>query len=97
MKVHDSSLNSVTIGSHQTGRTESTHGGRAGKSSAPGGSGPDRISLSDLGSVVRSASGDNPGRTEKVSQLAAAYKSGSYHVNSHAVSKGIVDDALQTG
>jgi flagellar biosynthesis anti-sigma factor FlgM len=95
MRVHDSSLNSVTIGSHSSGRTEGTQSGRAGSTNAKGGAGADRVSLSDLGSVIRSATGENPARTERLSQLSAAYKSGHYQVDSKAVSKGMVDDALQ--
>jgi hypothetical protein len=96
MRVHDSSLNSVSIGTHQSGRADGIQSGR-GTAGAHGGSAADRISLSDLGSLVRSVSGDTPDRAAKVSQLAAVYKAGNYHVQASEVSKGIVNDSLRTG
>ncbi len=94
MRVHDSNLNSVSIGTHQTGRTDGVQNGRTG-SSSHGNSAGDHISLSDLGSLVRSVSGESAGQSEKVSRLTAAYKSGALQSNSQATAKGIVNDALR--
>jgi anti-sigma28 factor (negative regulator of flagellin synthesis) len=97
MRIQDSNLNSVTIGTSKSGKADGVQSGRSGSAGASGSSGTDRISLSDLGSLVRSVSGDTPERTAKVSHLAAAYKSGNYHAPSTAVAKGIVNDAHRTG
>jgi anti-sigma28 factor (negative regulator of flagellin synthesis) len=95
MRVHDSNLNSVSIGTNQSNRTDSVQNGRAGSSSARGNSSHDQISLSDLSSLVRSVSGETTGQSDKVNRLAAAYKSGTLSTNSHATAKGIVNDALR--
>jgi hypothetical protein len=97
MRIQDSNLNSVTIGTSKSGRPDGVQSGRSGSAASSTSSGTDRISLSDLGSLVRSVSGDTPDRTAKVSQLSAAYKSGNYHAPSSGVAKGIVNDAHKTG
>ena len=95
MRVHDSNLNSVSIGTHQSGRTDAVQNGRPGSSGARGSSAQDHISLSDLGSLVRSVSGETAGPSEKVNRLAAAYQSGALQTDSQATAKGIVNDALR--
>lgn len=95
MRVHDSNLNAVTIGARQTGRTDTAP---AGRTHAYGGrdlGGPDRVSLSDLSSAVARAAEEGPGRAERVSQLAAAYRSGAYHANPAAVAHGLVNDSIR--
>ena len=94
MRVHDSNLSSVSIGTQQTSRTDAQNG-RTGAPGARGGSAQDQISLSDLGSLVRSVSGETASQSEKVSRLAAAYMSGALQTDSHATAKGIVNDALR--
>ncbi len=94
MRVQDSNLNAVTIGSRQAGRAESTQSGRTGNSGAHGAGSQDRVSLSDLSSMVASASAESPGRADHVNRLAAQYKSGGYSVNASAVSQSIVNDAM---
>ena len=95
MRVHDSNLNSVSIATQQSNRTDGIQNGRSGTSGARGSSAQDQISLSDLGSLVRSFSGDTAGQSDKVSRLAAAYKSGSLQTSSQATAKGMVNDALR--
>jgi anti-sigma28 factor (negative regulator of flagellin synthesis) len=97
MRVHDSNLNAVTIGTRQPGRTDSVQTGRGTGSGVSGASSQDRVSLSDLSSMVARASAEAPGRAEHIDRLAAAYKSGGYKVNAPAVSQSIVKDALTTG
>ena len=93
MRVHDSNLNAVTIGSRQTTRTDTVQtGGARGYDGHGCGSG-DRVSLSDLSNAIRS-SDDGPDRSERVSKLAATYKSGSYRVEASAVAKGVVSEAM---
>ncbi len=94
MRVHDSNLNSVSIATHGSGRTEAGQGGRAGSTGAHGTAGQDQLSLSDLGNLVRTVSGDTPERASRVSQLSAAYKSGNYKVDAAAVAGSVVNDAL---
>lgn len=95
MRVHDSNLNSVSIGTHSTGRSDSAQSGRSGASGSQGSAGQDRISLSDLGSLVRSASSETTDRSERVNQLASAYKSGNYRANAAGAAKGIVNEAYK--
>jgi anti-sigma28 factor (negative regulator of flagellin synthesis) len=59
-----------------------------------GSSGEDQVSIS---SISASLSAQGSDRASRVSQLAAAYQSGRYQVNSSEVSKAIVDHALQSG
>ena len=95
MKIHDSSSNSVTIGTQSSGRTDSARVGRTGASNSQDSSGQDRVSLSDLSSLVRSVSGDTPERVQRISQLRAEFVSGNYQPDTAAVSRSIVDDALR--
>lgn len=92
MRVQDSNLNSVSIG---TTRTDTVQSGRAGSSGVRGSYGQDQISLSDLGSLVRSVSGETTDRTQMIDSLAAAYKSGSYQANALGAAQGIIDDAIR--
>jgi anti-sigma28 factor (negative regulator of flagellin synthesis) len=93
MRVHDSSLNSVTIASANTGRAEAASSERS-ATQARSVSGEDQLSLSDLGSLVRALSADTPEHTARVSQLAAAYRSGNYRPDAKATAKALVNDAF---
>lgn len=97
MRVQDSNLNSVSISTRGTARTDAAQSGRTSNSSSHSSYGQDHLSLSDLGSLVRTVSGDTPERTARVGQLSAAYKSGGYKVNSAAVAGSMVNDALRAG
>jgi anti-sigma28 factor (negative regulator of flagellin synthesis) len=93
MRVHDSNLNVVTIGTRQTNRTDGeTACSRDYDSRSYSDS--DCVSLSNLSSAVRDA-GEDPARTEWVSNLAAAYRSGTYTFDAVAVAKGVVNDGLK--
>lgn len=94
MRVHDSNLNAVTIGTRQTNRTDTVETGHGRGYDARGYGQNDRVSLSDLSNAMRAA-GDDPARAERVSRLNAAYRSGSYKVDASAVAKGIVNDAMK--
>ena len=94
MRVHDSSLNSVTIASAKTARAEAAGSDRA-ATEARAASGEDQLSLSDLGSLVRTLSADTPEHTARVSRLAAAYRSGTYRPDASATAKSMIDDALR--
>lgn len=97
MRVHDSNQNAVTIGTRQTGSTQAANSERRDSAAVNGAGDHDRLSLSDLGSLVRSVSGDTPARTARVDQLAATYRSGNYRPDASAVSRSIVADGLQAG
>lgn len=96
MRVNDSNLNAVTIGTRQAGRTDDVQTGRSGASSARGYANQDRVSLSDLSSMVAKAA-ESPDRSERINQLAAAYRSGNYRADAAAVSSSIVNDAMKAG
>jgi anti-sigma28 factor (negative regulator of flagellin synthesis) len=56
--------------------------------------GEDQVQISSLSSSLSAHSSD---RAARVAQLAAAYQSGRYQVNSADVSKALVNHALQSG
>lgn len=61
---------------------------------ASGGGGEDSVQISSLSSTLSAQSSD---RAARVAQLAAAYQSGNYQVNSMDLSKAMVNNALQSG
>lgn len=75
------------------GRTqELSHPATGGKPAAGSStSGEDQVQISSLSSAISSQGSD---RAARVQQLAAAYQSGHYQVNSTDVSKAIVNHAL---
>ena len=62
--------------------------------SAPSGSSDD-VHLSELVSSLRSLAADSPERQAKIEQLARAYASGAYAVDSQATAGAIIDDAIR--
>jgi anti-sigma28 factor (negative regulator of flagellin synthesis) len=82
----------------QAGRTAETQAtGSTGKSgsNAPLPGGTDGLKLSRFtGTISQAIQGDSATRSQRVAQLSAAYKSGSYHVDPAAVSRAIVDHAI---
>jgi anti-sigma28 factor (negative regulator of flagellin synthesis) len=79
-----------------TGRTsELSHTTTANKpSSGTGSGGEDQVQISSLSSSLSAHSSQ---RAARVAQLAAAYQSGNYQVNSMDVSKAMINHALQPG
>jgi anti-sigma28 factor (negative regulator of flagellin synthesis) len=94
MRVHDSNLNAVTIGTRQTTRADTVQTGRTGAYGTNSG-GQDRVSLSDLSSALARISDESPEQTQRISQLAAAYRSGAYRTDPAAVARGVVNDSIQ--
>jgi flagellar biosynthesis anti-sigma factor FlgM len=94
MRVHDSNLNAVTIGTRQTGRTDTVQTGRAGGHDGVDAK-SDRVSLSNLSSALARVSDDTPEQIQKVAQLAAAYRSGSYKPDAGEVARGMVNDSIR--
>lgn len=79
-----------------TGRTQELSQAATGSKPASGStsSGEDQVEISSLSSTL-SAQGSQ--RAARVQELAAAYQSGRYEVNSMDVSKAMVSHALQSG
>ncbi len=98
MKIQDSANLSNLAPSTNTARTAGTEsvrssGGGAGTSGAQRSS--DQVSLSDFASQISShLEASAASREARVSQLAAAYQSGSYQPDLAAVSKSIVDSSM---
>lgn len=95
MRVHDSNLNAVTIGTRQSTRTDSVQINRQGAYSSGYGGTQDRVSLSDLSSILAQSGDDNSARSARVDQLRASYQSGGYHVQAAAVAAKVVDSTIQ--
>lgn len=83
-------------GASETSRTqELSRAATAGKpSSAASSSGEDQVQISSLSSSLETQGSQ---RAARLQQLAAAYQSGQYEVNSMDVSRAIVNNALQAG
>jgi flagellar biosynthesis anti-sigma factor FlgM len=82
-----------TSGTSRTQEVSTPHSGSKPASAATS-SGEDQVQISSLSSTLSSHGSD---RAARVAQLAASYQSGSYQVNSTAVSKAMVNHALQAG
>ena len=86
----------------QTGRTGATRGanpangnGASSDKVSPSG---DSVELSGFsGRVSQTLASASASRAQKVSQIAAAVQSGTYKVDSHAVSRALVDNAISEG
>jgi anti-sigma28 factor (negative regulator of flagellin synthesis) len=83
-------------GASGTSRTQEVSTPHTGSKPVSGGtsSGEDQVQISSLSSTLSAHGSD---RAARVAQLAAAYQSGSYQVNATAVSKAMVNHALQAG
>lgn len=94
MKIYDTNL----TGAAGSGRAQDTQriGPEGGsKSSAAGSQAGDRIDFSNkLNSVSRALSADSAGRAAKLQTLTAQYRSGTYQVNSKAIGRGMIKEAL---
>jgi flagellar biosynthesis anti-sigma factor FlgM len=89
------------LGATQTGRSESpsvVSPGKSGSGSGKTGSSSDRVELSSFtGRMSQTMQADAASRAQRVSQIAAAVRSGTYKVDSMAVSKAIIDQAVASG
>jgi len=96
MRIYDRDLTGTT--SAEAGRAQETQKAdreTAANSSQPAAAYGDRVELSSgLASVSRALSAYGSSRAGKVQQLAAQFQSGSYHPDSHAISQGMVAQAL---
>ena len=92
--------NPTGISSLQPGRTPETEAvnrqGPAGAPSGPAGAaGEDQVHLSDLAGRLRSLSSDTPERAAYLEKLSGEVEAGRYTVDALALSRKILDDALQ--
>jgi len=97
MKIDQQNIqpNGGTGGAQQTGGTQQVHGGRGGSSSRSAyGLGNDSVELSNLSEAVRSYTSDSPERSQALSQIGRDVRGGRYQVDSLAVSRGVIGDAL---
>jgi anti-sigma28 factor (negative regulator of flagellin synthesis) len=80
-------------GASRTQEVSTPHSGHRTSSSHSSG-GDDQVQISSLSSSLAAHGSE---RASRVAQLAAAYQSGKYEVNSMDVSKAMVNHALQAG
>jgi anti-sigma28 factor (negative regulator of flagellin synthesis) len=92
--------NPTGISSLQPGRTPESEAmnrhGPAGAPSGPAGAaGEDQVNLSDLAGCLRSLSSGTPERAAYLEKLSGEVEAGRYTVDALALSRKIIDDALQ--
>lgn len=98
MRVYNSNISGGTAAG--TDRTQEARGteAAAGKTATASNSGSDRVELSQaLGSLAKAMSADNASRASRVASLSAQYQSGTYQPNSHATSRSMISEALNSG
>jgi anti-sigma28 factor (negative regulator of flagellin synthesis) len=99
MKIYDNNLiGTAASETHRTQETQKTDRGSSNAIRSAGGSGGDHVEFSgSLGRLSRALSGVQTDHAARVQALAAQYQSGTYRVDSAAVSRGIVQEALTAG
>lgn len=97
MKINDANLNAVTSGASQAAAQAAAAGTSRAGTTGKHGHGRDAVELSGLSSALRSLAAGGPEHSARIEKLAAAYQSGNYRVDSPAVSRHIVNDALRSG
>ncbi len=98
MKVNDTISLSSAATSHasrtqDTERTSSANRLQSGSSTEASSS--DDVHLSELVRSLRSLAAESPERQNKMEQLARAYATGSYKVDSNATASAMIDDAMK--
>ncbi len=92
MKVNNPNLSSLA--STEAARAqEPSRAGRGQGTSGAGGAGDD-VHLSELVRSLRSLAWDSPERQAHIDEVARAYASGGYQVDSRAVAGRVIDDAI---
>jgi flagellar biosynthesis anti-sigma factor FlgM len=96
MRVNDSNANN--IGAARYENTRGTDGVRSGSRDAGGvsssGSDGDDVQLSGLAGLLKTASSGSSERAQKTQRLAQQVQSGTYQVDSKALSRRLVDEML---
>jgi anti-sigma28 factor (negative regulator of flagellin synthesis) len=82
----------------RTAQTQAAGSVAKGSSNDPSSSSADGLQLSRFaGTLSEVMQSDSATRAQRVTQLSAAYKSGSYQVDAAAVSRAIVDQVISGG
>ena len=82
-------------GAQQTGGAQQVKGGRGASSSKSAyGLGSDSVELSSLSEAVRAYTTESPERSQGISQIGRDLQKGNYQIDSLAVSRGVIADAL---
>jgi anti-sigma28 factor (negative regulator of flagellin synthesis) len=94
MRINDQNL--IGISSSPLVRTPETEtGNRQGRAGGAGAAGGDQVQLSNLAGNLRSLSPETAERVAYLEKLSAEVRTGRYSVDAQAVSRSIVDDALE--
>lgn len=82
-------------GAQQTGGAQQISGSGGGTYTSRGyGLGSDSVQLSSLSAAVRAYTTESPDRASSLQQLGQDVQTGRYQVDAHAVTQGIINDAL---
>ncbi len=97
MKIDQQNINQSggAGGAQQTGAAQQVKGGRGASSSKSAyGLGSDSVELSSLSEAVRAYTTESPERSQAIAQIGRDIQKGSYQIDSLAVSRGVIHDAL---
>jgi flagellar biosynthesis anti-sigma factor FlgM len=100
MRINDqngrgNALTTPTNGTSSVGRANSNTDGQTASTS---GSGSDSVQISGIaGQVSKTLAAGSSNRSQRVSELTQAVRSGTYQVDGAAVSRAMVDQALAMG
>jgi len=99
MKIYDVNMTGTSAAeSNRTQESQRIGSETAGGAGKTGRSSGDHVELSDtLNSLSRAISTHNGNRAARVQALTTQYRSGNYQVNSAAVSRAMIADALPQG
>lgn len=96
MRIEDNS--NAGLGSSQLERAKATNtAAQTGASKAAqkgGGSASDRVNLSNLAESLNQLDATSPQREERLKQLSAAVRAGTYEPNAEMISSAMIDEAL---
>ena len=101
MRIVDSN-NLGNTNSAKTGRTEDPRSidtaGKSGSAARKGSSGTDSVELSSLTDrISQTMQAAAASRSQRISELTAAVRSGSYQVDGKAISHALVNEAISSG
>jgi len=95
MRIYDRNLTGTTAA--ESGRAQKVDHFETGSPGRAAGSGGDRVELSSsLGRLARVLDATQSDRAAKVAALAAQYQSGTYRSDASALSRRMVDDAIDS-
>jgi flagellar biosynthesis anti-sigma factor FlgM len=94
MKIYDHSL--AGAAASEASRPQEAHkAGHSRESGRPSEASGDRVEFSGhLGALSRAVSSDQSARSSRIQALSAQVAQGTYHPDSQAISRGMIDEAL---